>query len=212
MLVAAPKQPALLAAALSFVALAWLIAWRGSIEVASDLGFVRCVYGFGLGFVTYQLFRRGRPQVGTLIEFGIVAAIVLFVSLASGRWTFAAPPLFAVSIYFLAAGEGVVSRTLRRRGFQFLGMVSYSIYMIHYFVEQRLIDVLRLVAPSLTARTPEGLVISTSSWLADLLTVAALGFVVVLSFATYRLIERPGQRIARELLPGTRTRHPAAAE
>jgi peptidoglycan/LPS O-acetylase OafA/YrhL len=84
--------------------------------------------------------------------------------------------------------------------------------MVHYFVEQRLIDVLRLVAPWLTARTPEGLVISTSSWLADSLTVAAVGFVVVLSFVTYRLIERPGQRIVRELLTGTRARHPAAAE
>ena len=212
MLIAAPKRPALVAAGLGFIALAWLVVWRGSIEVASDLGFVRCVYGFGLGFVTYQLFRRGRPQSGTLTEFGIVAAIIIFVSLARGRWTFAAPPMFAVSIYLLAAGEGVVSTTLRRPAFQFLGMVSYSIYMIHYFVEQRLIDVLRLAAPWLTARTPEGLLISTSPVLADLLTLAALGLVVVLSFITYRLIEQPGQRIVRELLAARTAKHTAAAQ
>lgn len=212
MLVAAPKRPALIAAGLSFIALAWLVAWRGSIEVASDFGFVRCVYGFGLGLVTYQLFRRRRPQTGTLVELGIVAAIVVFVSLARGPWTFAAPPLFAVSIYLLAAGEGLISTILRRPAFQFLGMVSYSIYMIHYFVEQRLIDVLRLAAPWLTARKAQGFVISTSPWIADSLTLAALGLVVAVSFFTHRTIERPGQRIVRERLAGTTPSRAAAAE
>jgi len=140
MLATRPGRPALLAAMLSAAALIWLFARRSSIEVASDFGFVRCVYGFGLGFVTFELFRRRPHRTGTAVEIAVIAAIAIFVSLASGRLTFAAPPLFALSIYLLAGGKGGVSGLLRRRAFQFLGMVSYSIYMIHDLLEARLMQ------------------------------------------------------------------------
>jgi peptidoglycan/LPS O-acetylase OafA/YrhL len=206
MLATRPGRPALLAAMLSAAALIWLFARRSSIEVASDFGFVRCVYGFGLGFVTFELFRRRPHRTGTAVEIAVIAAIAIFVSLASGRLTFAAPPLFALSIYLLAGGKGGVSGLLRRRAFQFLGMVSYSIYMIHDLLEARLMQALRLFAHGLTQRTPNGVVISMNPLLADLLTLAMLGLVVAASYGTYRLVEQPGRELTRRWLIGVQAR------
>jgi peptidoglycan/LPS O-acetylase OafA/YrhL len=200
MLAARPKRSVILAAIFSAAAFCWLIVTRHSIEVASDVGFVRCVYGFGLGFLTFQLFRRRPSQSNTALELGIVGAIAAFVSLASGRWTFAAPPLFAASIYFLAGGKGLVSKLLKRPAFQFLGLVSYSIYMIHYFVEERFIDILRLLAPGLTSKHADGFVLNVDRWLVDLVTLGVLALIVAGSYVSYRLIEQPGREITRKWL------------
>jgi peptidoglycan/LPS O-acetylase OafA/YrhL len=195
-----PSRPTTIAAMLSVGALVWLVARRGSIEVASDFGFVRCAYGFGLGFVTFQFFRKRPSNVGSAIEFAVLAIIAAFVSLASGRWTFAAPPLFAVSIYLFAGGRGWISALLKLRAFQFLGLVSYSIYMVHDLIEARFVQALRLFAPGLTARTSNGVVIHTSSWISDLLTVAVLTLVIAASYGSYRFVEKPGREVTRKWL------------
>jgi peptidoglycan/LPS O-acetylase OafA/YrhL len=195
-----PKRPAVAAAIFSAAALAWILLRRGSIEINTGLGFERCVYGFGLGLITFHLFRRRPSRAGTFVEIAVLVAIVVFVSLAKGRWTFAAPALFALSVYFLAGGRGLISAILKRPAFQFLGMTSYSIYMIHYFIEQRFIQIFHLLAPALTMRQPEGILIHTNPWLADALTLVVIAIVIGCSWITYSWIEKPGQRITRKWL------------
>jgi peptidoglycan/LPS O-acetylase OafA/YrhL len=190
-----------IAATLSLGGLIVLFISKPSIEATYDLGFVRCVYGFGLGFLLYRLFRKIGPLGGHAAELASLASVVLFVSLAEGRWTFAAPPVFALEIYVLASARGFISRTLTYAPFQLLGLVSYSIYMIHIFLEARLVQLMHVVRPQFTRWDGAQFVITSSSPLVgDLILISALALLVLFSYASYRLIEKPGRDFVRNRL------------
>jgi len=190
-----------IAGSLTVGALGVLVMTKPSIEAMQDLGFVRCVYGFGLGFLLFRVFRKVGPIGGHAAELSTLALVVLFVSLAQGRWTFAAPPVFALEIYVLASARGIVSKILTYPPFQLLGLVSYSIYMIHIFVEGRAVQLLHFAAPQLTRWEGAQLVISPPSRaVGDAILLSVLSLLVACSYASYRLIEKPGREFARNLL------------
>lgn len=200
-----------IAAALSVAAIAILLLNKPSIDATYDFGFVRGVYGFGLGFLLYRLFRKAGPWGGHAAELATLGLVVLFVSLAEGRWTFAAPPVFALEIYVLASARGFISKMLTYPPFQLLGLVSYSIYMIHTFFEMRFIQALHLVAPRLSTWADGELVITGTPLVGDLVTIAAIGLLVAFSYASYRLIEKPGREFTRNWLGRRKRREEAMA-
>lgn len=117
-----------------------------------DYGFARCVYGFALGALLYGLLmdrltslehpdRRG-VMLWTVAELGAVGVVALFVALtAHNAAGIAAPFVFALVLGIFAHERGLVSRFLRMRLFLWLGTLSYGIYMVHIFVQSRLINV-----------------------------------------------------------------------
>jgi peptidoglycan/LPS O-acetylase OafA/YrhL len=189
-----------LAGALSVSALCFLATTRASIDVTFDLGFIRCVYGFGLGFVLYHLFRKVGPKGGAAAEIASLVFAVIFVAFANGPWTFAAPPVFAVGIYLLASARGPISKILSSYPFQFLGMASYSIYMIHVFVAARLMQILHFASPQLTKWNGSSFVVAGSPMIGDVFSIIYALVVVGCSYVTYRLIEYPGREFTRKWL------------
>lgn len=180
----------------------WFIASRtGSIDLTYDFGVVRAVLGFALGVLTYSGFRRiGAPR-GTIWELAAISAAVAIVSLTSGRATMAAPFVFAATIWLLAGEGGAVARVLKMRGFQLLGLLSYSIYMVHIFVQAQMGDMLQMAGVDGVSSDAQGrLHIAADSFLGDLLTLSMLVVVVATSWLTYRLVEVPGQRYLRRLI------------
>ena len=163
-------------------------------EDATGYEMVRCLYGFCAGVLTWHLFRRfpGAIPAGTLAELGATAAILLFVS-ALGRtpWSIASPAVFAAVVLIFASQRGIVARMLASKPFLFLGTVSYSIYMVHYFVGARLGDALRLGKAS-GLRAVD--FIGTEKWAGDALTMVYLALVVLISSLTYRFIEAPARK------------------
>lgn len=188
------------AAGLSSCALALLIARLPSINATYDFGFVRCVYGFGLGLLLYRLFRKIGPIGGHVAEGASLGLAVAFVWFAEGRWTFAAPAIFAIGIYVLASAKGFISKLLTHPPFQLLGLVSYSIYMIHVFVAARLMQLLSLVAPEVTRWNGTSVVVGGSPLIGDLLSIVDMIVLVGCSYISYRLIERPGREWTRRRL------------
>ena len=76
----------------------------------------------------------------------MVSVIVLFVSLAGDSdLGIAAPLVFALALFLFAHEGGWVSALLRTPFMLRLGALSYSIYMVHIFVQSRLINVAGLV-------------------------------------------------------------------
>jgi peptidoglycan/LPS O-acetylase OafA/YrhL len=100
-----------------------------------------------------------------------------------------------------ARGGGPIRRLLRSRVLVFVGLVSYGIYLWHWFVlrivQEDLLDWALPVTDG-TGRVVE----QDGNWL--LLLVIAVPIVVAIAAASWYLVERPIQRAARSLLGGGR--------
>lgn len=190
-------------------------------DVSFDFGFIRCLYGFSLGALlawfqhdsiaeARQSLAGGRAGMAwTLAEIMMIAVIGLFVSLAgSNDAGIAAPFVFALALFLFAHEGGLVSALLRSRPMLALGAFSYSIYMVHIFVQARMINVAGLVERKLglglvgditvrgEAATGFG---AASPWFGFAAILAMLVAVVVASWVSWRFVEMPALAWFRRL-------------
>lgn len=167
-----------------------------------DYGFLRCVYGFFVGCIVYQLVQRGRPAwLDARAEFVAIAVLVAFMALTGRNWTsLAGPVVFALVVYVFAFERGPVSTALRTAPAQALGLWSYSIYMVHmliFAVEKIALGMAEKI-PALklsSITTPTGKFWTFNSATLDLGFLALqIGLTLAASALTYRLIEDPARR------------------
>lgn len=171
-----------------------------------EYGLFRCFYGFGLGALIYELSGRWRWS-GTFAELAVAILTILLVAFASGAATFLAPLLFAVVVLVFAEARGAISRLLRVPVMLRLGTLSYSIYMVHSFVQGRIHDGLEWLGPRIgIVMTRQdavfGDVLVMSPLASDLMSLTMLALVVSAASLTYRFVEQPGRRWTRRRLQG----------
>ncbi|WP_370678153.1 acyltransferase family protein [Pleomorphomonas sp. PLEO] len=175
---------------------AWLIlvvdiTGRGMIST-DVFGIVRCLLGFFSGVLAECLHRRGsfrsladgRAEIPmALAGIGLVWATA---SLPEARYF--APLVFLALVFAHADDRGLLSRFMATWPVQWLGRLSYSIYLTHLFlvayVVPRLSQTIDRLMPDAVA-TREGLV-----------AAIYIALVMAFSLATWRFIELPGQRLA----------------
>ena len=175
----------------------------GSINLVTDGGVFRCIMGFGVGTVLWQLFQRFRPdqRVTGRWEIPVFAGMVLFVSYAPTYGvTLLAPVVFGIVLWVFSAEQGLLSRVFSTKGFLLMGVLSYSIYMVHSYLHARLKNLttlleqqsgLELFSPS------EGNLFGTTLLAGDLFVVTGCAITLVVSYATWKFVEMPGQRLVR---------------
>ena len=183
------------------------------INVTWDWAIVRCFYGFALGALCWSAWQATgrapatRPGLWLIIELATAVAVATFVIVAGPtRWNLLGPPLFAVAVLVFAHERGGLSRLLVTPPLLVLGTLSYSIYMVHSFVQARFDDVLKVVQHrtgiALTTTILHHGVPVTLAGATPLqgtvLVGVMLAAVVAVSHLTYRAVERPGQHWARE--------------
>lgn len=185
-----------------------------------DYGLVRCLYGFALGVVCVDL-RERLPvlqlrigqSIDTLIEVAAVTGAIVYVSLAGSDLFLAVltPILFAAMLLVFAREAGAVSRLMTTKPLLVVGMLSYSIYMVHALVRA----VSRAIAMVLERAMDWHLFIDTgvadngepirvlsidgSLWAGDALQIAMLLATIGLAMLTYRYVEEPGRQWSRRL-------------
>ena len=176
----------------------------GHIDTTYDYGFVRCIFGFSLGALSWAVFDRFKGRrLGTAVEVATVACVVYFVS-AAGRTgiTLIAPFVFAVTVLVFACESGRISAALSKPAFLKIGALSYSIYMLHFLMAGRFLDVarlLRLFGFHTIVQTRGGELIGLETWQGDLLTIVYLVMVIVGAAMTFRFVEEPSRRWFRGL-------------
>lgn len=178
-----------------------------NIAVIHEGALLRCMFGFALGILGWRLSdaaaRISVPARGdTLLELAVVAAIVGLVSVAgAGPLSLAAPFLFLLAVLVFARERGAASGLLRRAPFILVGTLSYSIYMVHMFLQYRFVNMLKLAERStgeaLVATVDGHSVVGGGALFGDMMSIAFLGIVVACAYVSYRLVELPGQRLAR---------------
>jgi peptidoglycan/LPS O-acetylase OafA/YrhL len=163
---------------------------------------VRCLYGFAMGALAWQVFLRfgDRLPAGSLPEAIAAAAVAVFVTSAGKTgWSIAAPVVFGAVVLVFASERGAGGRLLSSRPFAFLGAASYSIYMVHLFVAQRLAEGLGM-AKSLGIGAVDRF--GTDRWAGDALILGCLALVIALAAVTYRYLEVPARDWFRALAEG----------
>lgn len=157
-------------------------------EVFLDYAILRCVGGFYLGVLAYQLTQRFPRQLAAASDIGQVTALLFAaaVMVASAYYpgaAFLAHTAFALLILTLATDTGPIASVLKTRPFQFLGATSYSIYLVHIgFTAMG-----NVMAKNIPFVAKCGVF------------VAYLGVVLIVASFTYKFIEEPTRDATRLL-------------
>ncbi|WP_233508075.1 acyltransferase family protein [Spongiactinospora gelatinilytica] len=131
---------------------------------------------------------RGEASLWPVLAAGVLITLSPFWSIQAGWW-WVQPVAWTITMV-LAAGTFAAGMALRRRRIPkvlaWLGLISYSLYLVHH----PLLKYMLTVTGSLR----------DSAW--PVQAAAAAGFVAVLlgaSWLTYRLVEAPMQRLGRRI-------------
>lgn len=193
--------------------LTWYLS-RDYLNVTANFGVFRCIFGFGVGVVAYYVYEKLRPTISrfqhlaawTVAELAAIAlTVVTLISSveASGEAlpaSFAAPFVFALSVFVFAFERGLVSRFLKWEFLTRIGGLSYSIYMTHWIILIALSALYHVVANHLgvynfSQEQMWGGVYWKWSFSNDLLYFSALIIFIAVVFAisrlTFTLVEDP---------------------
>lgn len=204
-----------------------------NMDLSYDWGFVRCAAGFSLGALIAHfqhgaiVAARRRPgdatdrAFWTVAEIAMVVAIVSFVAGTGDKpASIAAPFVFALAIYLFAHEGGAVSTLLRRPLFLWLGALSYSIYMVHTFVQGRLYNVFALLDRKLGLGIVGDVIhhgkptvgFGPDSQAVALAAAAVmLAAVVAVAWLTWRFVEMPALAWTKRAVAGIAPRKAAVA-
>ena len=185
-----------------------------SLFVSSDWGMLRAIFSFFAGCLAHDMRVHSNRKLETpnLLEGWSVLLFAAFVlTTPRGGLQYVFPLLTVIVIYVFSFDQGHISRLLRSRMLQKLGLWSYSIYMVHIFVFQ----VAKMAVSYVGHKTHLDLVGWHSNeklvqlgtpdqavWLAFILSVV---LVVPVAALTYRWIEKPALDAARRAVSTGRT-------
>lgn len=158
----------------------------GNYSIGNDipfLGVLRCLLEFWMGLCLGAICRDAfvaskMVLVGHSINifFLMVVFFGLIESGLSNQWF--VPLFFSGLIYLLSRGDAIFSRLLSLPLFHYLGLISYSTYLVHYFIK----DWVKFLSGSI-------------GWIQFVLYVMTCFFS---SVALYRYVEEPTRRIFRQ--------------
>jgi len=163
----------------------------GTLNASYDWGIVRAIGGFFLAPLLIVL-GRGVPAPSRalgLAEIAAAAGAIAIMAVATGAMVVLVIPLLFLAVCLLQTDEGPVARILQSAAIQYLGRISYSIYMVQMVV---------LLAASITLKRVFKVDWSTiDPWIGDVMVLAIAGGVVAAASVTFRLIEEPGRALGR---------------
>ncbi|MDE2576727.1 MAG: acyltransferase [Rhodospirillales bacterium] len=157
---------------------------------------VRCVLEFAAGIGVWRLV-EARPPAGGRAVGALIFAAACFAGFALLPVPdYAVMPIgFAAVVYGLSSEDGRLAGWLHASALQWLGLVSYSVYMSHYFI--KIWTKFLLVVPGVPHALP---------------FPAYIVAILVASGLLYQFVERPSQRWVRaRLIPGRRQAEPVGA-
>ena len=199
---------------------------KSGMDTTYDYGLIRCVLGFALGIACFRLhplwtraMKGASTAAITVLELLVVVGVVAFVSgVGDSPWQFAAPFVFALAVLVFALEGGLLSRLFQFRLLNWIGMLSYSIYLTHAFIVMLLPRIIKAVT-RLDLWTPmplhDGTVVMAYGR-NDIEGTLFYAFVLLVTIGfsalTYRWVETPGREwtrrwVGRSKAPGAAAAH-----
>jgi len=162
-----------------------------NINSTYDYGFLRGIAGFMMGMLMYQIYRTDRLKT----FFQRDSAGVLLILLTVAAMHVAANDLvcvllFALTVLAFAYNNGNLHAVCNNRVLQYLGDISYSIYLMQIFLQAPFSHGLRLPGVTGYGRGKQNIAFPAGLFYC----VAYLFLLVAISSLTYYLIEQPCRR------------------
>ncbi len=187
-----------------FVALA-----HGDLNSTHDFGIIRSLAGFFIGACIFEITHaENYPKLSSnFLALGQVALIIAFLLIAgtaSGATVVAVVPVFIGLVALVQSDAGILARALMTPAAQFLGKISYSVYMVHWVLLYVEAIALKRVfhVPSQFDSVMHVPIFQTERWTGDLILAGSLACVIAVSVFTYRLIEAPARKWGHKLILG----------
>lgn len=164
----------------------WVASTTGILDIVSRTALLRCLSGFGLGMILYAVRERTAAQDNRTL--GAVQAVGATIALGTMIGGF--NDVFAVAGFFLVVAATWPDRAwlatlLKLKPLPWLGDISYSIYLNHFwvlagwhFVIPRLLKVLG-ADPAVTRA---------------IVIAGGIAAILVISHFTFQLIEKPARK------------------
>ena len=173
--------------------------------LATDITFgfkdlLRCLAGFFIGCLTAHTIRNIKTTMPNYLAILFLALIILFLQLkTSPKFDFVMYFLTSAMIMSLILSKGGILRTiLRHKLLTWLGLISYSVYMSHFFVLWVISNIFKRILKRPELQNANGeLVLSLSTSETIVATIMVLFSVVLVSQMTYSIIEKPMREKSR---------------
>jgi peptidoglycan/LPS O-acetylase OafA/YrhL len=177
---------------------------RDGLDVTYDWGAVRCLAGFSFGALVVQLSSSGASRFHVFFRFAavvVLVAIVSVTSIAKGSAVVFVIPLFVIVVALLQSDSGPAARILMHRSIQYLGRVSYSIYMVQYVTILCVTIVMKRIfkVPVSTDPQTQKFIMMIDPWVGDALVLGCVFAVVLIAGFTNKWVENPGRALGRHL-------------
>lgn len=190
-----PKRAWIIGCTLAVIALSYAVILanpnRDYLSVEADFGFFRCLIGFGMGVLCFNAWQawNGREAGPAMQALQLALMAAGFAAVALGLYqsplTLAAPLLFGALVYLLAVyRHGLLERMLLVSPAQFLGRISYSLYISHAVVRRFATTGHKIVSGKLSG-------VMTPGQFGDLVTLAYVPAAVVFGWMVWRFVETP---------------------
>ncbi|TLU99168.1 acyltransferase family protein [Dyadobacter luticola] len=160
----------------------FFIVSRGEYLLAYDYGFVRGLLCFCLGILTHLFLSKRTFQLSSFeIPFLLTLVLAMYAvhHWELNLWKLIFPPLFAIGITIFASSTGFVSKMLSSAPFQYLGRISYSIYLNHAIV----LIFVNVILFRLLKSPP-------TEWMIAISLVSSITLTICYSHFTYEFIEK----------------------
>lgn len=180
----------------------FLIYLGSDILISQVLRGLSCFFGGAFTYVVYRKLSHFNPSyfLGSIIEGVILVSIVLIVQSKIDYKSIIASLFFLLAVLLFSFESGFFSKLLKEKPFQYLGKLSYSIYMTHFAI------IFCLVSFGMVIQKLTGIDISPmigpnrfldfgSAFINNLIVMMILGIVIIFSSFTYKYIELGGQKL-----------------
>jgi peptidoglycan/LPS O-acetylase OafA/YrhL len=182
-------------------------AYTNTLGTTTGGGLLSCIYGFFLGTLTYGVFRHlldnkiVPPQWLEWVALGLVLAAFTYRPMLQESFR---PLVFAAVVIIFAFERGPVSRVLLKRQIHHLGIISYSVYLIHFPLIAILNGAARASQSKLHVRMfhvhDTKLAIDIGGpYMMDLATIAFALVAIAIATWTYNHIEDPARHYFNRL-------------
>lgn len=177
-----------------YVAPVFSIVHKVTMNVMTDWGFFRCLVGFVIGMLCYEVYtgQVGRRWVGSGLFFVVVFAATLL-TMHLGMNDLLTIGLFPCVILSAAYQSGWVKRILNVSIFQRLGDWSFSIYMVHVPIIYIFFIPALQKNPDLLARFVPGGPANPNYAHGQQMAVIVVVLTLIVAAFTYRFIEVPAR-------------------